>query len=164
MLWTIRSFGCLLSEAEATSECDEQAEHLTRLLSALSSEEIYAFDRHFAKRRIEAYRWDLWGAAYLISGGCSDDGFEYFRCWLIGRGQAAFEAALNNPESVGDLVEDDEDALECGALLYAADEAYERVTGTEMPPTEITYPAEPAGEPWKEEDLEQRFPKLCERF
>lgn len=61
MLWTIRSFGCLLSEAEATSECDEQAEHLTRLLSALSSEEIYAFDRHFAKRRIEAYRWDLWG-------------------------------------------------------------------------------------------------------
>ena len=22
---------------------------------------------------------ELWGAAYLINGGCSDDGFEYFR-------------------------------------------------------------------------------------
>ena len=35
----------------------------------------------------DSYRWDLWGAAYLANGGCSDDGFDYFRGWLIGQGR-----------------------------------------------------------------------------
>jgi len=26
------------------------------------------------------------GAAYIINGGCSDDGFEYFRRWLVLQG------------------------------------------------------------------------------
>jgi hypothetical protein len=30
---------------------------------------------------------DQWGAAYLANGGCSDDGFDYFRGWLIGQGR-----------------------------------------------------------------------------
>ncbi|MFL6076856.1 MAG: DUF4240 domain-containing protein [Mycobacteriales bacterium] len=33
----------------------------------------------------ESYQGDLWGAAYLINGGASDDGFDYFRGWLIAR-------------------------------------------------------------------------------
>jgi hypothetical protein len=31
-----------------------------------------------------SYRNDLWAAGYLINGGCSDDGFDYFRGWRAG--------------------------------------------------------------------------------
>ena len=84
---------------EGVSECEEQADKLSWLLSALPAAEILSFDELFAKKRKEAYRWNLWGAAYLINGGCSDDGFEYFRCWLISQGREVFENALKNPYS-----------------------------------------------------------------
>ena len=45
----------------------------------------------------------MWGAAYVIHGGCSDDGFEYFRRWLISRGRKAYEAALADPDSLAQL-------------------------------------------------------------
>ena len=57
----------------------------------------------------EAYRWDLWAAAYLIQGGCSDDGFEYFCDWLISLGKHRFEAALRNPDSLAEVIEDEDD-------------------------------------------------------
>jgi len=49
-----------------------------------------AFRRYLNK----AYTWDLWGAAYLINGGCSDDGFEYFRRWLVSRGATSMRLRL----------------------------------------------------------------------
>jgi hypothetical protein len=50
----------------------------------------------------ESYRWDLWGAAYLINGGCSDDGFDYFRGWLLSQGRAIWQATLADPDSLAD--------------------------------------------------------------
>ena len=41
------------------------------------------FEAAFRRYLNEAYTWDLWGAADVIHGGCSDDGFEYFRRWLV---------------------------------------------------------------------------------
>ena len=52
-------------------------------LSRLEVDEIVAFDRFFLERVNEAYRTDLWEVAYLMNDGCSDDGFDYFRGWLI---------------------------------------------------------------------------------
>ena len=34
-----------------------------------------------------SYDWNLWGAAYLMKGGCSDDAFDYFRGWLVAQGR-----------------------------------------------------------------------------
>jgi Protein of unknown function (DUF4240) len=48
------------------------------------------------------YRLALWGAAYLINGGCSDDGFDYFRGWLLSQGHATWQAALADPDSLAD--------------------------------------------------------------
>ena len=47
------------------------------------------------------YTWDLWGVAYILKGGCSDDGFEYFRAWLIARGRDFVAQALADPEGLG---------------------------------------------------------------
>ena len=86
----------------AKSDRDPDA-HVTALRMALhdlSLEEIISFEAAFRRYLNEAYTWDLWAAAYLIHGGCSDDGFEYFRRWLVSRGRDVYEAALADPDSL----------------------------------------------------------------
>jgi Protein of unknown function (DUF4240) len=59
--------------------------------------------------RLNGLKWragraDLWGAAFILNGGCSDDGFNDFRGWLIAQGRTVYEAALENPDSLADIV------------------------------------------------------------
>src|SRR5947209_6471566 len=67
-------------------------------LTELAPEEILEFRQQFDDRVGAAYKTDLWGAAYLINGGCSDDGFHHFRCWLVGMGRQVYEKALAKPD------------------------------------------------------------------
>src|SRR5688500_10457718 len=65
---------------------DDQERQMAALASELSRlppAEIEAFGGVFDRLLIESYSWDLWGAAHVIMGAASDDGFEYFRTWLI---------------------------------------------------------------------------------
>jgi hypothetical protein len=110
----------------------------------------------------------LWAAAYIIGGGCSDDGFSDFRGWLICRGEKVYEAALRDPESLVEVVDDSEECQYEG-FQYVAFQAWENKTGrmlSEYPRHDLTCPEEPAGEPWSEDgdDLCHRFPKLWKRF
>jgi hypothetical protein len=147
-----------------SQECEEQAEALIASLSKLKKAEIVAFKNHFNKCLDDAYRWDLWAVAYIIHGGCSDDSFEYFRCWLIGQGRQYFEAALASPEKAADNAEPGEEA-ECEDLLYAAVSAYESVAGhDEMPSDPRKRPSKPAGEQWDEDDVGKLYPKLAKKF
>ena len=93
------------SRAQSDGECKTQAQALLRLLKRLPGDEIIAFELLFNALRRRAYRWNLWGAAYIINGGASDDGFEYFRWWLIGQGERIYEAALRDPDTLADSVE-----------------------------------------------------------
>jgi len=95
----------------ATRRVDPEAhaERLTARLAKLPVPAILDFDRRWDAAMAESYRWDLWGAAYLINGGCSDDGFDYFRGWLILRGRDTFKAAVADPDSLADVVDPDED-------------------------------------------------------
>ena len=117
-----------------------------------------------ADARAEAYRWDLWAVAYIVNGGCADDGFEHFRGWLIAQGRPRFQEALENPEIVGDWAEPDENY--CEDILYAAQDAYENRTGEVFPYDAIHthQPSETAGAPWDEEQLEALYPELYGRF
>lgn len=132
-------------------------------------EEIVAFQKHFDTFHAQAYRWDLWGAAYVIGGGCSDDGFIDFRAWLIARGQKVFEAALKNPESLTGVVTEDDGDCQFEGFQYVASEVWEEKTGRGMddfPRSDVPCPDEPVGQQWSEEgdDLRQRFPKLWAKF
>ncbi len=164
-------FWQLIEDAHAKSggECEAQAVALKSSLSLIPVEELIAFERIFNECRQAAYRWDLWGAAYLINGGGSDDGFEYFRRWLIGQGQTIFEAALADPDGLADLTKTDiewGDAwLECEELGYVAGEVYEEKAGREMPSDGAGFiPGEPAGMKWEEDDLDALYPKIAARI
>jgi len=80
----------------------EQVGRLEAALQLLDCSDRLAFDLTFFKLREAAYRWDVWGAAYVYAGGCSDDSFMDFRAGLIGLGQSAYEAALVNPDSLAE--------------------------------------------------------------
>lgn len=151
------------SRENAGGDLGEQAAHLTDLLSELPPDEILAFDRMFRQLLNDAYRWDLWGAAYIINGGCSDDSFEYFRCWLISQGQRFYDESLADPESLAGRAEEGGHE-EAESLLYAAADAYEVETGKKLTDLHIVPPSEPAGEPWEEDDLPKRFPKLSAAY
>jgi hypothetical protein len=76
---------------------DRQLEALRQVMIDLTAAEIEAFERAFHEQQRRAYSWDLWGAAYVMNGGASDDGFEYFQRWLISKGRDVFEAAIADP-------------------------------------------------------------------
>jgi hypothetical protein len=157
------------SKTESGGDCDEQIDVLTSILLVLPADEIEEFDVIFYRFHAQAYRRDLWAAAYIMNCGCSDDGFLDFRSWLIGQGEAIYTAALRDPESLVSVVESTQErtragvpfyGYECQHLAYVADVAYERKTGHSMPEKTYSMP-ELIGEKWDDDNLSAMYPKLC---
>ncbi|MEM7455590.1 MAG: DUF4240 domain-containing protein [Planctomycetota bacterium] len=147
-----------LSQTAREGNFARQLDNISTLLAELPDADLVEFDRLFTTRFYEAYRWDLWGAAYLIGGGCSDDGFMDFRAWLISMGREVYESAIRNPDSLADVYHrkdfDDyffEDFL--SVTLEIQDGPVETV--------HVPHPGKPAGEKWDEDDLEQLYPRLA---
>ena len=119
--------------------------YLQGRLAALAPDSIVAFQAFLDQACDRALTWDLWGAAMRIFGGwCSDDGFEYFRLWLIGRGRVTFERAVTMPDSLATVPairrlagrhrrewDNDEEWPEWETLDYIAARAYHLVTSTD---------------------------------
>jgi hypothetical protein len=135
-------FWALIEAAKAASggDCKRQAAQLVAALRQRSPDDILAYHRVELELMAESYRWDLWGAAYLINGGCSDDGFDYFRGWLLTQGRATWEAAVADPDSLAahpqvrarSRQEAWAGSLWCERVLGAAYDAYQAVTGQEF--------------------------------
>ena len=56
-------------------DCSDRVRQVEDALVLLSAEEILAFRDILDSKLAESYRAELWGAAYLINQGCSNDGF-----------------------------------------------------------------------------------------
>ncbi|MBM4796094.1 DUF4240 domain-containing protein [Streptomyces sioyaensis] len=158
------------SREAAEGDPEEQADALVERLLGRDPEAVVDFARHFEARYNRAYSWDLWAAATILLGGASDDAFDYFRCWLIGQGREVFEGALHDPDQLTELLDDFDEAVDGDAeeLGYAADEAYEQMTGGVMPDLALPAPPrEPLGSYLEFDDdqaLAERFPGLWDRF
>lgn len=154
----------IISKAKSLSNNDIylRPESLKQVLNTLSPVDIESFNVEYRQKLVETYRWDLWGAAYLINGGCSDDGFDYFRDFLISEGEQIYKQALENPDSLAELEYEDEIELE--DFRYAIDDAYTEKTGASLPQPNLQQPDNPTGESWDEDELPQLFPKLAGKF
>ncbi|TQV82414.1 DUF4240 domain-containing protein [Exilibacterium tricleocarpae] len=150
------------AKSAAGATWEDRPATLKRVLLAQSPETIRQFNKDYHDKLAQAYRWDLWGAAYLINGGCSDDGFDYFRDFLISEGKTIFEAALDSPDSLA--AQDYIDGTELESYRYAISSAYEELTDSKIPDDGLNYPTDPAGQEWDEDDLEQLFPKLGAKY
>ena len=133
----------------------------TKLLK-LDVEQVRQFAEIFQQKLNQSYTWELWAIAYMAFGGCSDDGFECFRGWLISEGKVVFDKMVQNPEIIVELgIAPDQ--LE--SILYVAEEVFSELTNDEL---ELTEPnlTEPSGVEWAESEkaLKKRFPKAYAFF
>ncbi len=153
---------------------DEQEAYLIAELSKLSPQEMIGFRLRTDKLLYDSYGSDLWCAAYLMNGGCSDDCFEYFRLWVISRGKDFFYKAKANPDSLIELAEEDRAYFEFEMFWYVALEAFKNMTGKDLydyidvekfTTRESNYPQFEFN--WKEdkpETMKAICPKLFEKY
>lgn len=160
-----------LIEDATRSTCEETAVALQGRLELLPIQSVGDFCDHFEAIMTALNTWDLWGVAYILKRGCSDDSFMDFRGWVISQGRAATELAIADAESFGlsiDPAQRDWPSLWCEHLLYAPHEAYKALTGERSPPRDPDAPRGlvPTGEDWEEttEGLTSRFPRLMDRY
>ncbi len=167
-----RFWGIMDRTAVHEADPEAQLDALREEMDTLTAAEVLAFRNTFEAQLERAYTWDLWAVAYIAHGGASDDGFEYFRRWMVSRGQAVFEQLLAHPDDLAGLLAGDmEGVLEFEEILYVTDEVWSDKTdqGIEDMPIEMasmTIGRQPRGEPFDEdpEQLERRFPNTWARF
>lgn len=150
---------------EHQTDPDRQVAALEAELNRLSAEQIVAFEEQFQDKMARAYRWDLWGAAYVANGGASDDGFDNFRRWLISRGQETYETVLANPDDLADMLADPADGtLEFEKFGNVATWVWGDKTGKDPYdiPVNPGTGEEPAGEEFDEDPewLKAHYPRL----
>ncbi|MFJ2513510.1 DUF4240 domain-containing protein [Streptomyces griseoviridis] len=111
-------------------------EALVDVLAECPRREILEYAERFDEVHDALYRWDIWAAAYLIGGGCSDDSFMDFRAGVIALGRDWYECTALSPDSLAGhpaVVEaasaHHDEALFHENVNYAAREAFERLTG-----------------------------------
>jgi hypothetical protein len=151
------------------------------LVERLTADEILAFADVAGAVTRDAYAWPVWGAAYLVEGGCSDDGFMDFRDGLVLAGRPTFERTLADPDTLADhpvvvaMADGGSPWFGFESLDSLVGDAWSRATGED---DEAYYAArertssgralaEPAGEQWDFDDDEEnarRLPRLTALF
>jgi hypothetical protein len=165
----LASFWKIIEEARSGENNDRVfRRRINSRLQKLKPDELLEFESHRSKLDAESYSWALWGAAYLMTGGCGDDCFDYFRGWLISQGRKSFENALKDPDTVADLGRRTMRIRirEFEEFVNAAQEIYETKTDQEMP--DSIFQARPAlGERWDFNDnseMKKRYPRLFAKY
>jgi hypothetical protein len=114
---------------DSTRGQPDRAEKLAKMLEAYSPDDIVRFRLLHDDLMGVANKVDLWGAAHTINGGCSDDGFYYFREGLIELGRSVFDAAVKDPDSLAELTTPGERIQESEGLGNAPLMAWMAKTG-----------------------------------
>ena len=142
---------------------DRKCKLLAAELRKLGLDEARSFHGHFNECFDRAYTYDLWAAAYIIGGGCSDDGFSDFRGTLISMGRQTYERAVADPQSLADMDYDAESAQYEG-YQYVPTTVETELSGGQMFPRARTHPDGPSGQPWDEDKVAELYPLLAKKY
>jgi hypothetical protein len=165
---TTDPFWTLITETRGAAGKDTgtQSELLRDRLSKLGSSQILAFDRWWRALDKRLYTWEVWGAAFVIEDGCSDDCFRDFRAYVISLGPDAFGTATKNPDALAPIVSDSKIGDWEGAKDMAPD-AFSMATDGDFPYDTDDLSGTPRGVPWsdsQEQAVVNRYPRLASRF
>lgn len=170
------AFWAIIAQSKGLGGEQAHGLRLAETLHRLSAEQLIDFQVHYVDFHRRADQGDVWAAGVLLNAGHgSDDGFEYFRNWLIGQGQAVYEAALARPDSLADVeVEmlDGRPHAEWESHRSIAVEVFEMKTRAN--PYEVAAARFPRSNPWTEsafdwsaytnEVMQQKLPRLWSRY
>lgn len=156
---------CIAAARAANPKTSRVIATLRRALVKAGPKGLREFQRALDQSLRAANTWTLWGAAYLANDGCSDDGFLYFRAWLITQGKEVFERTCADPDTLTDVVGEGAIGvdLECEELLDLVEVAAGEL-GVEPPgSSNSARESEPKGkQPDFDDDaaLKKWYPKL----
>jgi hypothetical protein len=164
-------WGVVGSMRGATGEEDARA-RLAGRLAQLPEPHLVAFRSHYDAAVAAADRGDVWAAGRLANGGhATDDGFQYFREWLVAQGREVYERTLAAPDTLADFPFADEPGsrAEWEGLAFEAVRVYEARTGRDFPRLTGSPAARFALPDWDGRDythavLAQRLPRLWARY
>jgi hypothetical protein len=123
----------IIAESLAKSDTQEdQEEYLVKQLEVLSPADMVGFRLQTDKLLHDTYNEQMWCAGYIINGGCSDDMFEYFRCWVISRGKDVYYAAKANPDTLITQVSPEMEMYDFEDFWHVALKAFEAKTGKDL--------------------------------
>ncbi|WP_432156549.1 DUF4240 domain-containing protein [Streptomyces sp. bgisy153] len=168
------------SSAEGAGMLFDEA--LVHLLAGCPRQEILEYAERFDEVHDALYRWDVWAAAYLIGGGCSDDSFMDFRAGVIALGRDWYERTALDPDSLAGhpiVIEaasaQRDEALFYEDVNYAAVGAFTRLAGDSdafheawaeyRAPDEQDRDAADMGEDFDDADeMHRRLPRLARLY
>jgi len=178
-------FWKIIDEARAEAGGWEEMDGpLQDLLTELELDDLLLWAHIFDEYQRLSYKSKLWAAAYVINGGCGDDGFDYFRAWLTAQGREVFHEALRDPDCLAEVSSCEGD-VEFEDLLGAAATAFftnmDRGRDYDLYQTElerrplpqavqdemsagIDYAADIDVQWDEDEGLDELLPKLCGAF
>lgn len=147
---------------------------LKEILASMTTEQVIAYRDDFWRAQGAAYDWGIWNVATLLDGGASDDGFYYFRCWMISEGKEVYEAALKDPDSLALAALTDDMLLQgahqwedvCSVWYDVLLEQLGEDGVDDLPDVPDSWPDTPTGEEADMDDqaeLARRFPRTWER-
>lgn len=149
---------------KGVTDPDEHGDRILETLAQFDEGDLIEFDRLLSERLAESHRHDLWAVAFIAQGGCSDDAFDYFQCWLVSQGRRYFETALADPQKAARRIEPGDEA-QFERLGYLAAEAYEAKSGKrDFETRRQPVPRTLKGRAWEEEDLPRMYPRLFRRY
>ena len=149
------------------------AERAIADLAARDPEEIVAWARHLDKVLAASGTEDLWAAAYLINGGCTEDGFHNLRGWLVPHGRQAVRASVQSPDVLAGMpavraAAENGAVFEAEEVLSIAAQAYQKATGEPLPAAADRPRIRPeVADLWDfddEEETHKRLPRLAALF
>jgi len=164
-------FWSLIDNSKQSSEdLEDFVENLTTKLKQLTSNDIIGFHLREKKLRFDSYTSELWCAGYIMNGGCSDDCFEYFRCWIIAQGKDAYYSSLKNSDWLVNLYSKDVEEYDFEDFMFIASDVFKQKTKKDIedyvdydkfktyesnyPDFEFTW----------EEDNEESMKKICPKL
>jgi Protein of unknown function (DUF4240) len=159
-----QQFWTIIEECHSTSRgnVDQKDQLIKAAIRRLSRNETLVFYRIFQRMMDTAFTWPLWGAAYVVNGGCGDDSFTDFRASLISRGRAVFNKAVADPDSLAEDVIDVSNWFHEG-FQYAILEEVKKNIGAH-PGRVSPLPSSPAGPRWTEATVKKLYPRLIQKL
>lgn len=117
---------------KSTSNQGDQEQFLITQIGQLSPKEMIGFRLRTDKLLYDTYNSEMWCAGYIMNGGCSDDGFEYFRNWVISRGKEVYYNAKQNPDNLINEISKEQEFYEFESFWYVALQAFKQRTGQDL--------------------------------
>lgn len=115
-----------------TNNQDDQEQLLISEIGKLTPKQMIGFRLRTDKLLYDTYNSEMWCAAYIMNGGCSDDAFEYFRNWVISRGKETYYNSKQNPDYLINEVVEGATYYEFEVFWYVALQAFNQKTGKDL--------------------------------